>query len=105
MSAPIAAREPAPPPGSGFGSTTFRSLRYHNARLFFAGLLVSNVGTWMHLTVMSILVFRLTGEASKVGFTIAFQFAPMLFLGAYAGAMADRLNKRKMAISCSVYST
>ena len=47
---------------------------------------------------MSILVFRLTGEASKVGFTIAFQFAPMLFLGAYAGAMADRLNKRKMAI-------
>ena len=52
----------------------------------------------MHLTVMSILVFRLTGEASKVGFTIAFQFAPMLFLGAYAGAMADRLNKRKMAI-------
>ena len=98
MSAPIAAREPAPPPGSGFGSTTFRSLRYYNARLFFAGLLVSNVGTWMHLTVMSILVFRLTGEASKVGFTIAFQFAPMLFLGAYAGAMADRLNKRKMAI-------
>jgi hypothetical protein len=98
MSAPIAAREPAPPPGSGFGSTTFRSLRYYNARLFFVGLLVSNVGTWMHLTVMSILVFRLTGEASKVGFAIAFQFAPMLFLGAYAGAMADRLNKRKMAI-------
>ena len=94
MSAPIAAREP----NSGFGSTTFRSLRFRNARLFFGGLLISNVGTWMQLTVMSILVFRLTGESTKVGITIALQFLPMLFLGAWAGAIADRLDKRRMAI-------
>lgn len=83
---------------SRFGATTFRSLKFRNVRLFFGGLLVSNVGTWMHLTVMSILVFRLTGESTSVGISIACQFLPMLFLGAWAGSIADRLNKRKMAI-------
>ena len=38
----------------------FRSLRYRNARLFFAGLAVSNVGTWLQLTAMSLLVYRIT---------------------------------------------
>ncbi len=45
-------------------SSTFRSLKYHNARLFFAGLAVSNVGTWLQMTAMSLLVYRLTGEAT-----------------------------------------
>lgn len=81
-----------------FGGTTFRSLQFRNVRLFFGGLLVSNVGTWMHLTVMSILVFRLTGESTSVGISIACQFLPMLFLGAWAGSIADARDKRKMAI-------
>lgn len=83
---------------TGFAAATFRSLQFRNVRLFFGGLLVSNVGTWMHLTVMSILVFRLTGESTSVGISIACQFLPMLFLGAWAGSIADALDKRKMAI-------
>jgi len=79
-------------------SSTFRSLKYRNARLFFAGLAISNVGTWLQLTAMSLLVYRLTGEATTVGITIAFQFAPMLLLGAWAGAIADGFDRRKMAI-------
>jgi MFS family permease len=76
----------------------FRSLRYRNARLFFGGLAVSNVGTWMQMTAMSLLVFRLTGEATAVGITVACQFLPMLLLGAWAGAVADRHDRRKMAM-------
>ena len=48
-------------------SSTFRSLKYYNARLFFSGLAVSNVGTWLQMTAMSLLVYRLTGEATAVG--------------------------------------
>ena len=48
-------------------STTFRSLRYRNARLFFVGLLVSTVGMWMQLLAMQLLVYRLTGEALSLG--------------------------------------
>ena len=57
--------------------------------------LVSNVGTWLQLTAMSSLVYRLTdGDATDVGLTPAPQFVPTLFLGAWAGAVADRANRR-----------
>jgi MFS family permease len=79
-------------------SATFRSLRHWNARVFFAGLLVSNVGTWLQLTAMSLLVYRLTGRAIDLGITVALQFLPVLLLGAWAGAVADRHDKRTLAI-------
>ena len=77
----------------------FRSLRYRNARLFFAGLAVSNVGTWLQLTAMSLLVYRITdGDALTVGINAGLQFLPMLLLGAWAGAVADTHNRRRMSI-------
>ncbi|HSL73122.1 MAG TPA: MFS transporter [Ilumatobacteraceae bacterium] len=79
-------------------SSTFRSLKYRNARLFFAGLAISNVGTWLQLTAMSLLVYRLTGEATTVGISIAFQFLPTLLLGAWAGVIADGRDRRTLAI-------
>ena len=80
-------------------SETFRSLRNRNARLFFGGLLVSNVGTWLQSTAMSILVYRLTGKATDLGITVALQFLPMLFLGAWAGALSDRRDKRLISLT------
>ena len=77
---------------------TFRSLRTRNARLFFGGLLFSNVGTWLQSTAMSILVYRLTGRATSLGVAIALQFLPMLLLGAWAGAFADRRDKRTLCL-------
>ena len=79
-------------------SSTFRSLKYHNARLFFAGLAVSNVGTWLQMTAMALLVYRLTGEATSLGITLALQLLPMLFLGAWAGVVADGRDRRTMTI-------
>ncbi len=77
---------------------TFRSLQHRNARLFFVGLAVSNVGSWMQLTAMSLLVYELTGRATDLGLTVAFQFLPMLALGAWAGAIADRHDRRRMTM-------
>lgn len=80
------------------GSSTFRSLRYRNARLFFGGLAVSNIGNWMQLTAMSLLVYRLTGRTTDIGLMVALQFLPILVLGAWTGAVADRGNKRILSI-------
>jgi MFS family permease len=80
------------------GSQTFRSLQHRNVRRFFVGLTISNVGTWMQLTAMSLLVYRLTGRGTDVGITLFCQFLPMLLLGAWAGAVSDRVNKRNMAL-------
>jgi MFS family permease len=72
---------------------TFRALRERNARLFFAGLLVSNVGTWVQLTAMVLLVYRLTGKGTDLGVLVACQWGPLLLLGAWAGAFADRHDR------------
>lgn len=79
-------------------SRTFRALQHRNARWFYSGLLVSNVGSWLQLTGMSLLVYRLTDSATAVGVTWALQFLPMLVLGVWAGAVADRRDRRRLAI-------
>jgi MFS family permease len=80
-------------------SSTFRAVRGNrNAQLFFGGLLVSNIGTWVQFTTVAIVVDRLTGKTTAIGVLTALQFAPMLVLGAWGGAVADRLDRRKMAI-------
>jgi MFS family permease len=87
-----------PAPADRHQSATFRALRHRNARIYFAGLAVSNVGTWLQLTAMSLLVYDLSGKATDLGITVALQFLPMLLLGAWAGAVSDRHDKRLMAI-------
>jgi MFS family permease len=80
-------------------ASTFRSLRGNrNAKLFFAALMVSNIGSWVQFTAVAILVDRLTGKATAIGILAALQFAPMLLLGAWAGAIADRADRRRMTL-------
>lgn len=82
-------------------SRTFLALRERNARLFFGGLLVSNVGTWAQATATALLVARLDPQHAgrALGTAIMLQFLPMLVLGAWAGAVADRTNRRRMTIA------
>ncbi|MAT03562.1 MAG: MFS transporter [Acidimicrobiaceae bacterium] len=80
-------------------SSTFRAVRGNrNSQLFFSGLLLSTIGTWVQFTAIAIVVDRLTGKATAIGILTALQFAPMLFFGAWGGAVSDRLDRRKMAI-------
>jgi len=79
-------------------SGIFRSLEYFNAKIFFTSLLVSNIGSWLQLTASSLLLYRLTGNAANLGYNVAFQFLPMLFFGTWCGALADRHNRRRIAI-------
>jgi MFS family permease len=78
---------------------TFRSLRVRNYRLFFFGQLVSLTGTWMQQVGQDWLVLRLTHQPLPLGITLALQFAPMLVLGAWAGVVADRLDKRRLLLA------
>lgn len=73
----------------------FRSLKSYNARLFFAGLLFSNIGSWLQLTATSFLLYRLTGSAVVLGINTALQFLPMLLFGAWAGALSDRNSRQR----------
>lgn len=79
-------------------NSTFASLRYVNYRLWFAGALVANVGTWMQRVAQDWLVLTELSDDSglAVGITTALQFAPTLLLSAWAGVLADRVNRRKL---------
>ncbi len=77
---------------------TFHSLATRNFRLFFIGQLISNTGNWLTNVALILLVLRITGSGFAVGVLSACQFGPMLFLGAWAGAIADRSDKRRMLL-------
>jgi MFS family permease len=77
-------------------SPTFRSLRHRNARWYFGGLVVSTAGTWLQGTAQAWLVLRLSDSGAALGGVVAAQFVPMLLLGAWAGALADRVDKRRL---------
>jgi MFS family permease len=79
---------------------TFRSLRGFNYRVWAAGALVSNVGTWMQRTAQDWLVLtELTHRnATAVGIVMALQFGPMLLLLPLTGYAADHLNRRKLLV-------
>jgi MFS family permease len=78
----------------------FRSLRSYNYRVWAAGALVSNVGTWMQRTAQDWLV--LTGlthkNATALGIVMALQFGPLALMLPLSGFAADYLDRRKLLI-------
>lgn len=76
-------------------SPTFRALHNPNYRLYLAGSVVSNTGTWMMRVAQDWLVLQpLHGGSAAVGITTGLQFLPILLLTPYAGVVADRMPKR-----------
>jgi MFS family permease len=79
-------------------SIRFRALKHRNFQLFFAGQLVSLIGTWMQSTAQLWLVYKMTNSAALLGF---FGFAnqiPILFLASLGGYVGDRYNRHRGVI-------
>jgi MFS family permease len=81
-------------------SPTFHALRhYRDYRLFWFGMLVSNVGTWMQRVAQDWLVLvTLDGGPAALGITTGLQFLPFLVVAPFGGALADRLPKRQLLL-------
>ena len=82
-------------------ANAFRALGSFNYRVWAAGALVSNIGTWMQRVAQDWLVLtQLTHrDASAVGLVMALQFAPQLLLLPWSGYAADRFNQRKLLMA------
>ena len=76
----------------------FRSFDIRNFRLFFGGQLISQVGNWLSLVAQTLLVLKLTDSGFALGVLAAAQFGPLLVIGAFAGLVADRSDKRRLLI-------
>jgi MFS family permease len=75
-----------------------RSMASRNFRLFMIGQAVSQIGNWLTLTALSLLVFQLTDSGVKLGLFTAFQYGPVLALTAWAGVIVDRVDKHRLVI-------
>lgn len=79
---------------------TFSALRSFNYRLWAAGSLVSNIGTWFQRIAQDWLVLtELTSHnAAAVGIVMALQTGPTLLLLPFTGYAADHFDRRKLLI-------
>ncbi|MFB9831385.1 MFS transporter [Actinoallomurus acaciae] len=83
---------------------TFSSLTDPNYRAYFLGSAVSVSGTWMQRVAQDWLVLQLTHSGVALGTASALQFAPVLFLGAWGGAVIDRVDRRRLLLLTQLLS-
>ena len=76
----------------------FRALRHRNYRLFWAGALLSNTGTWMQALAQGYLVYELTRSPWWLGVDGFMATAPGLVLTLVGGVFADWFDRRRLLL-------
>lgn len=77
---------------------TFAALRHRNFRLFFAGQLISLIGSWMQNTAQGWLVYELTHSKALLGIVAAVGSTPLMLFSILGGSVADRRSKRQVVL-------
>ena len=82
----------------------WRSFRHRNFRILFPANTISNIGSWAQRIAQDWLVLELTNNnGTYLGLVTAVQFAPVLLFSLHSGALADRLDKRKVLITTNLF--
>jgi MFS family permease len=84
----------------------WRSFRHRNFRILYPANALSNIGTWAQRVAQDWLVLELThNSGTYLGLVTAIQFAPVLLFSLQGGAMADRVDKRKLLIWTNIVAS
>ena len=75
-----------------------RLVTHRNFGPYFLGNALSASGTWFQNLAASLLVFRLTHSPFLLGVVSFAQFIPMLVLAPWAGAAADRFDRKRLLL-------
>jgi MFS family permease len=92
----------APTQAMGRQHGVFESFQHRDFTLFWSGALVSNVGSWMQMYAFGIVVYGLRQSSFDLGLVNFLAGVPVLFLALPAGAIADRVDRRRMLILIQV---
>ncbi len=85
---------------------TSRSLWRDRSFLFYcSGRAISLLGTAITSVVLPILVYRLTSSALLTSLLATVEVLPYLLFGVFAGEAADRVDRRKLMVSCDLLNT
>jgi MFS family permease len=75
------------------------SFRHRNFRLWFAGQLVSMIGTWMQIIAQGWLVYQISHSELVLGIYGFASAIPILVISPWAGVLADRLPRRRLLLA------
>jgi MFS family permease len=87
---------------AGRMSATFAAVQYPNYRRWFIGQVLSLGGTWMQSVAQGWLVYQMTGSSLALGAITAAGTIPTIFLMLPAGAITDRVSKRRLLMITQV---
>jgi len=73
-------------------------LRHRDFRDVWLASLVSNAGSWLQIVASGWLIFQATDSPAAVGALALVTRAPAIALSGYAGALADRFDRRAVGI-------
>ncbi len=79
-------------------SNPLAALKHRSFRLFWSGQCISLIGTWMQRASQAWLVLTIKDSPFLLGLVSAMQFVPVIFLGLFAGVVADRVSKKSMIL-------
>ena len=86
--------------------SVFDSLRFHDFRLLWIGLLISNLGSWMQLTATGYFIAKLAGSPHVASLYLGFQglgrAIPVVLLSPLAGLIADTWPRRRILFVTNV---
>lgn len=74
----------------------FSALKNRNYLIYWTCLCCSMTGTWMQNIAQPWLVYKMTGSPFLLGLTGALQYTPVLLFALFAGAVVDRISKKKI---------
>ncbi|MGE7886839.1 MFS transporter [Bacillus cereus] len=71
--------------------------------LLLSGVGIANLGAWIYLIALNVLVYNMGGSALAVATLYVIKPLAILFTNAWSGSMIDRLNKRKLMVHLDIY--
>src|SRR3954470_17440478 len=78
------------------------ALASRDLRLLFAGLVISESGTWAYNVALLAFVFDRTHSLGWVGAAGLVRFIPALLLSAYGGVVAERTERVRLMVGADV---
>ncbi len=85
-------------PGVGTGGKVFEALRVPQFRILLTSTLFAQMGLWTQQIALSWLVFDLTDSPLQLGLVAVCSGGTMTVCAPFSGALADRLDRRKVLI-------
>ncbi|MBY0162405.1 MFS transporter [Paenibacillus lautus] len=75
---------------------------WKNALLYIVGIGISNLGNWIYLVAINLLVLHMTGSPAAVAGLFIIRPLATLLTNSWAGSIIDRANKRRLMMTTDV---